>query len=398
MDRRIPAWRAVVLITIKDLRLRVRDRSAFVIGIVAPFGLAFILNMVVGGAFEQVGADVAVVDHDEGNLGESLVEALGSVPEVDVTTGLDEDDARAEVDDGDLQAVIVIPAGFSDAVEATDTGAELQVVGNVDEEIPTQIALAVAEGFADRVNAVRLSVTTALSGEVPETMDVDALVDQASEQSPPVGVEMDPRPERQLETKTYLIAGMSVLFLFFLVQFGVRGLLEERDQGTMPRLLAAPVPRGVVPLAKAMVSVALGLFALAVLVVASTVVLGADWGDPLVVLVLSVAVVLAAMSIMGIVVAVARNAEQADNAQTVIAMVLGVLGGSFFPLSQGEGIVARLPVFTPHHWFLTGLGEGQAGGVGDVLVPLAALLAFATVVGGIGALLVVRRAGRGWAA
>jgi linearmycin/streptolysin S transport system permease protein len=404
-------WRAVALITAKDLRLRMRDRSALVVGIIAPFGLATILSLVVGGVMDDVSADVAIVDQDGGDAGEGLADAVGSIPEVDVVTGLSEAEARREVESEGLQAAIVIPEGFGQATESVDQAPELRVMGSVDDPLAAQIAQAVAEGFADRVDAMRLSVATALSasaeadqegsdgdGTLIQVVDLDGLIDEARQQSPPVVVDDDIATERQLESSTYLIAGVSVLFLFFLVQFGVRGLLEERDQGTMPRLLAAPVPRFVIPLAKAMVSVVLGVFALAVLVVLSTLVLGADWGDPLAVAVLSVAVVLAAISIMGIVVAVARTSEQADNVQTIIAMVLGVLGGSFFPVSMTEGVMARLSTLTPHHWYLTGLGESASGGLGDVLVPVAALLGFAVVVGGIGAVLVVRRSARGWMA
>ena len=38
---------------------------------------------------------------------------------------------------------------------------------------------------------------------------------------------------------------MAVFFLFFAVEFGVRGLLEEREEGTLSRLLVAPVTAGV---------------------------------------------------------------------------------------------------------------------------------------------------------
>ena len=36
---------------------------------------------------------------------------------------------------------------------------------------------------------------------------------------------------------------MAVFFLFFTVQFGVTSLLEERNDGTLARLLAAPISR-----------------------------------------------------------------------------------------------------------------------------------------------------------
>ena len=41
--------RAAVLICMKDLKARIRDRSALLIGIVVPLGLAFIFNSIFSG-------------------------------------------------------------------------------------------------------------------------------------------------------------------------------------------------------------------------------------------------------------------------------------------------------------------------------------------------------------
>jgi ABC-2 type transport system permease protein len=390
--------RAALTIAAKDLRLRLRDRSAFIVGIVAPFVLAFILNTVVGGAFdaEDFSASYGVVDQGGGEVAANFVQALEDLDVVDIelTTGLTEDRARAEVDDGDLDAAFVIPAGFSQVVSSPDVeavGAEIRVVGNVDATIATQIATAIAEGFADRVNAVRLSVATATaSATATDIPDIGSLVEAAAQEPPPVRVEELTADERELDGTTYLIAGMSVLFLFFLVQFGVTGLFDERREGTLPRLLAAPIPRLAIPAAKTATSIVLGVVSLTVLVAGSTTLMGADWGDPAAVVLLGATVVLAATSIMGVVAAVARTPEQAGNAQAVIAMVLAVLGGSFFPVTQAGGLLQRLATLTPHHWFLRGLGEASAGGVGAALPALGALLAFTVVVGAVGVVFVPR--------
>jgi ABC-2 type transport system permease protein len=106
---------------------------------------------------------------------------------------------------------------------------------------------------------------------------------------------------------------------------------------------------------------------------------------------LIVALVLAAVSITGLVAAVARTAEQAGNVQTVVALVLGLLGGSLFPLSRGEGVLSHLSALTPNYWFLRGLGDGRVGGLADALPAVGALLGFAVVMGTLGAVLLRRR-------
>ena len=69
-------------IALKDLKLRVRDRSAIIIGIVAPLALAFIFNAVFGGAFDPtqgLGLEYGVVDLDESDLSRGFLDVLDQV-------------------------------------------------------------------------------------------------------------------------------------------------------------------------------------------------------------------------------------------------------------------------------------------------------------------------------
>lgn len=404
--------RAVLLLLAKDLRLRLRDRSAYVIAILAPFGLAFILNTVIGDAGE-FSVDLGIVDEDGGELPEMLRLGLeeSDFLEMEVMTGLSREEAEEKIDSDELDAALVFPPGFSEAAtsagpggdgsEGNDEGgdpgdstsreAQLTVLGNVDAPIGTTVVSAIADEFAYRVNGTQLSVATALASDPALAADLEQLVDDAAQQAAPVAVGQVQADDRQLDGTTHLMAGMSVMFLFFTVLFGIMGLFEERDQGTMSRLLAAPIKRSSIVVAKALTSVVLGLAAMAVLVVSSTLLMGADWGNLLAVGVLSVAAVLAAVSFTGVVAGLARKTEQASTLQGAIGMVLALVGGSFFPVNQGDTVMTKLAAFTPHFWFLRGLGDSQVGGVGEVLGPLAALLGFAAVFGALSVVIVAFR-------
>jgi ABC-2 type transport system permease protein len=160
----------------------------------------------------------------------------------------------------------------------------------------------------------------------------------------------------------------------------VLGLLEERTNGTMQRLLTAPIGRWSIIFGKGITSFVLGVLSMAAIVVVTTLALGADWGDPLGVAVLVLAGVLAAMGVMTVVAAFARTAEQAQNLQAIVALLLAMLGGSFFPVSQAGGLVERLSLLTPHAWFLRGLGD-LAGGetVSGIMGAVWPILLFAGV-------------------
>jgi ABC-2 type transport system permease protein len=382
--------RATFVILMKDLRLRVRDRSAFTIGIAAPLVLATILSQVVGDFGDgDFSATFGLVDDDRGQVSAQFIERIktevGQTSGFDFETDLSEAEARDQVDKGDLDAAIVFPAGFSDAV-LSQAQVGLQVIGNKEDQLSAQIAGSIAQSIASRIDAANLTVRLVAPDGTPDPGTFFA----ALQEQPPVDLTQLQSDDRQLDTTTYLIAGLGTLFLFFLVQYGVTGLLEERQDGTMARLLAAPIHPLTVPLAKALVSVVLGLIGMATLAVVSTVALGAHWGDPAAAVVLIVAVVLAAVSVVGVVAGVARTAEQASNAQSVIALILGLLGGAFFPISRGEGLLTKLTLVTPHYWFLRGLGDGSAGGLSAAWGSVAALLLFAAVVGGAGTVLLLR--------
>jgi ABC-2 type transport system permease protein len=121
-----------------------------------------------------------------------------------------------------------------------------------------------------------------------------------------------------------------------------------------------------------------------VLAISTTLLIGATWGNPVGVAILMMAGVLSALGIMAVVAVIARTPEQAANWQSIVAVVLGLMGGTFFPLSQGPRLLALLSKLTPHAWFMQGLGDLSSGaGLSTVIAPTLAMLAFFVVTLGI---------------
>ena len=185
---------------------------------------------------------------------------------------------------------------------------------------------------------------------------------------------------RQLDLATFFAAAMSVFFLFFTVSFGVNGLLEERQLGTLSRLIAAPIQQSSIVMGNALVSFVLGILSMTILIVASSLMLGADWGNPVGVGLLVIAGVFSATGLMMVVAAYAKTPEQAGNLQAILAVGLGMLGGIFFPGALGTGIFSYASYISPHRWFLVGLGDLAGGDSLPVIIPsLLGLLAFGLI-------------------
>ena len=344
--------RATLLICGKDLKTRLRDRSAVLIGIVVPLGLALIFNSIFGGITGNSKAiALGVVNADRGAASARFVSGvLGAVGRTGVIAIHVEPTAaraRALTANGTLDAAIVIPAGFSARV-ASQRPAAMQVIGNVGNPISTEIARSIAGSYAADLNRVRLSVATVLAagGAAASPARVQALAARAAAAAPVAVADVSAK-SKQLDQKSFFAAGMAVFFLFFTVQFGVTSLLEERNDGTLARLVAAPISRVSIIAGKLLTSFMLGLISMFVLVVATTVLFHASWGNPVGVAVLVISAILAATGIMALIATFAKNSEQAANWQSVVAVILGLLGGTFFPVSLAPGILSRLTFVAP---------------------------------------------------
>ena len=382
--------RAALDIAAKDLRQKLRDRSVLLMAVAAPLGLAFLFSTMIPDQ-DSFHTTYAVVDLDRGEIARGLVDGpLAGLADADVATLVPtttEAEARAAVDAGDVAAAIVIPAGFSAAVQAGQP-AELLVIGGPS-SLSSEVARSVLVRFGTQVTAVQVAVGTTLrAAQASPDPALAAELAQAAMAAPAaIEVTAGETTDRSASSKTFYGASMAVLFVFFAAQFGVLGLLAERRNGTLARMLAAPIAPATILLGKVLVSLVVASISMTVIVAATTLLMGADWGDPLAVAALVLAVALAATGIATLIVGFAKNEEQAGSFIAVVAMTLAVFGGSFFRMSQAPEGLAVLSIFTPHAWFLRGIDDLAGGGGIAVVAPsLLVLAAVGLVTGGLGLL------------
>lgn len=384
---------AAFTLAAKDLRQRMRDRTFFIVAIIAPFGLAAIFSVLLSGVDGGLHLRYVLADLDGSQASAAFrsgplaaVEEAGIAEIIEVDTA---DAARRAVSDDEADAAAVIPAGFAAAVQAGEAAA-VEVIGSPEAGLGTDILRSLADGYLAELAGIRLSVATTLhAGADPEqaaAIAQRAIADAA--EPPPIGLVDRTAEVRQLGGTTFYAAAMAIFFLFFTAQFGVLGLLGERRQGTLARLVAAPLPPWAIVLGKALVSFVLGIVAMTVLVVASTLLLGADWGEPLGVALLVLAAVTAALGITALITTLGRTEEQAGGWNSIVAVTMAILGGAFFDLSAGPEILGQLSLVTPHAWFLEGLRQMAVPSFtfDRLALPLLALLGIGLLTGTIGLL------------
>lgn len=374
--------RQIAVLTLTDLRQRVRDTSVIAFALVVPFALMFVFNLVFGATdeleLESVTVAVAAAADDE--MAAIVVDAVRqldgelfavTIEEVDVA------DARARVDDGDAAVALLFPDGFAAAARS---GAPVTVdaIRGDDAELETDIALSVVDGVLDQFASGAVTARAgAATGVAPDQLE--RLAELAASGGPAYELVAGEAASEQLDAGAALVAGQAGLFLLFTVSFGVTALVLERENGTLARLRSMPMPGWYVVASKALVSLVLGVVATSVLLAAGGAFFDADFGSPPAVALLVLCATTAGTSVMFLITRVARTSEQAGVASSIVALVLGISGGAFMPVSAG-GALSTVLDLNPVAALQRGLGiTSSGGGVADLGTPVAIMLGFAVV-------------------
>jgi ABC-2 type transport system permease protein len=374
--------RRALAIAVKDLRLRLRDRSAFIIGFLVPFGLAGIFSLTLANVDEgRFTATFALADQDGGPAAAGFDQLLRSLDFVTVRVASSSQAAERLAQDGDVDAAFVIPAGFSASADAGG-GGELRVITDPQNEIGGFVARSLARSYASEIDAVQLSVATAIAEGAPAG-NAAALAERAHATATAAVLDRNTTESRLLSSKTFFAIGMTVFFVFFTVEFGVRSLLDERERGTLARLLVAPLRPSWIVGGKVGAGYVVGLVSMGALVIATSVLLGASWGAPVGVILLMVAGVGAAVGVTALVATLAKTPQQAAGYTSLVTVVLGLFGGTFFPISQAS-FLGGLSLIAPQAWMMRGFEDLASGaGVGEILPSLLVLALFAGVAGAV---------------
>lgn len=371
--------RALFTLVTTDMLQRLRDKSVIIFAVIVPLALMGAMNLVMGDALDGdiETATVAVSAPADDQLAQSVLEVLPKIGlDVEITE-TDADDVHARTESGESKLGLIIPDGFSAEVMAGKP-AELTAIRGDGAGLESSIVLAVVQGFLDRAGASAVAATAGAGlGLTPA--EAGDLAQQVATSTSSVTLTTGQASNEQLDPKGALVAGQTGLFLMFTVSFGVLALLAEREFGTLARLRSMPMNPRLVVVSKVISSFVLGVVATALLLTVGGLLFGVSFGSPLPIAVLIVCAVIATVSLTFIVIKLAKTTEQASIIQTILAMVLGIAGGAFFPMSGG-GVLGTLLDLNPVAALIRGLGiTSGGGGLADIGTPVLIMLGFAVV-------------------
>jgi len=377
--------RAVLLIARHDLRRRLRDRTAIVTGFIAPLAMAAIVGLAFGHtthAFLRV--VIADEDHTPASAAavDALIDSAGFGSFIALAKVPDEATARAQFDSGTAGAAVVVRPGYGDVLDGRGTRAQIDAITSRHRPYAEQVAQSVQRGLYGAISANVLTVRTVVGTGPVQPGQFAAITAAARSQAVPVRI-TDDGIGAATSLLGYFGPSMAIVFLFLGIGAGARSMLGERDTGTLARLKAAPIGLGRVVAGKVSAVLALAFLSIMVVWVVTAAVFHAYWGPVPAVLALSVVTVLAFGSIALFLTVSSRTPAQSDATMGIVAFVLALLGGNFFPPGSLPPALERLSLATPNGWALQGYGNMALDrqGFAGIHQALIVLLVIAVVIG-----------------
>jgi ABC-2 type transport system permease protein len=406
-------------IALKDLLHSLQSTFLLVMMFVAPMLITGLIYLAFGGLLDRGGAislpqsTVLVV-----NAGERLAKHLAGpalAALFGARTALGEMEARQVVESHRADVAVIIPPGFSAAATEPQAQATVTIYHHPDSSTGARVVKIVVSDFVDSFAGAKIAMH--VTRHQLETLSLALPADGAGAvaRAYVAWLEAAERPQVQGQQGAALVlrppqtgeapanqatlflgpvmAGLMVFFMFYTGATAAQSILYEEQDGTLARLFTTPTPRWVILTGKLVaVIITLALQAL-VLLAASALVFGIDWGQPASVGLLTTSVVLAASGFGILLMSFVRTTRQAGAVAGLVVALTGLMGGLMpmgdpSPPPPFEKLTLALPQgWAQHGWRLILAG----GSVADVLLLIVVLATTGAAFFAIGSLLFHRR-------
>ena len=375
----------------KDLRLLLRDRTALLLLLAAPIIVISTAGFSLSTLYRSSSHLFLVAKEDRGAVAGELVQALMEAPELEVMLVDREAGRELVANNPRAGALLVIPEGFSEAVEA---GRPAELLLSIDPvkrlevlKIRSAVERACGGLVATRI-AARIAVVQVLTyaGEV----DFEALGDDSVELA---GRLLD-RTVNLTESSVFdgptelnvfdqNVPGFSVTFLMLGMLFGIGlGLLDEREWGMLYRLAASPLAPWSLVVGKVASRFVVGIAQMTLLFVFGRVAFGISLGPSLLALALVVAAITFASASLGLLAsALAPSRDAVLPMGTIAVVAMAAIGGCWWPITIEPIWLQNVAHVFPTAWAMEAFNDLMLRGRGlaDVIPAVLALVGFGSL-------------------
>jgi len=341
---------ALLALTAANIRSYLRDRAALFWTLAFPLIFIFMFGFIFQGGGSGASLTIAWADADASAESGQLQAAFDELETVELETTT-EDDALTRMRAGEVDAVIIVPAGYGQAIQAGgSTGpAVIQVYTD-----PSRQALAgtVYQAVGAVLGIVNLNGQPPLVVPDPQTIATE-----------------------NLNFISYFVPSMLGLSVMQVGIFAAIPLVADREKLILKRLAATPLRRWqlvgsnvlmrlLIAAVQTVLIVGIGVYLFGVTVVGSVlvavgfVVLGA----------------LAFLAIGYVIASYARTEESANAMTSIVQFPLMFLSGIFFPISFMPGWLQPVAALLPLTYLADALRQTMVGGAAYASLEIDALV------------------------
>ncbi|MBS1558746.1 MAG: ABC transporter permease [Bacteroidetes bacterium] len=377
----------MIKLAIKDLKLFFKDRRSMLLTFAIPIALITLFAFAFGGAGRSNGdtkISLLVSDLDHTATSKEVIKQFDSLKSLQIKT-LPLEDAEKAIKKGSESCVLVIHKGFTDSLKS---GAALPLELKYDEAkgmevgllqqslIPTLSMLPFSLGNSKEAMGNKLAKMTGTSNpQVRQTIQTQSnnLFDAISK-----GISENGSKKKNNPTKSFMggdikmtklvkatndnqlgliqaVAGTAVMMLLFSVVGIGMGLLDEKQEGTLKRLLYSPMDPLNILFGKMISANIISIFQLLIMFLFASVVFGLDIISHLPGLLITILATAFACSAFGVLLAsFAKNRQQVQGLSTLIILVMSAIGGSMIPLFIMPAIMQKAAVISVNYWSIQG--------------------------------------------
>lgn len=299
----------------------VNDKRSLVLLFLAPILAMCVFGIAFSGDVENV--NVIIINQDQGftpPMGDTIYLADEIVNNLNTTTlsihnMTSIDDARAEVESGQVSAVIIFPEDFS----------ENAILKSQDQSYPNSAEITI-EGDDSIVN-IKTAITTTVSTALSDTLTENGV-------TPAIQLNSDPIYGEDAEFIDFFVPGILAFVVYLLTTIlTLITFVNERSSGTLERVLSSPVTEGELVMGYAITFGTFGVLQVALLLTIAILVFNIMVVGNVLLAFLAVAILAISCQALGILLSsLAKRAEQAIQFFPLVILPAFLLSGIFWPI------------------------------------------------------------------
>jgi ABC-2 type transport system permease protein len=350
----------------KDLTLFFHDQRSVILTFLLPVILITLFAFAYGGSGAYNGRsepfDLPVSDLDQTSASKEIINKIDSLEDIRIIVS-DSIKSKELVIKGKYACALIIYHGFQDSLEAGNaTQIELVYDRSREMEIGILQQNLIRTLMSSAVKIIlKNKIETYLQDQFPN-IDKSAgdkiLKTAIKDDDNRIAIKWTSVVGEKNDTKLGLIqavAGTAILMLLFSVAGVGTSILEEKENGTINRLLYSPMKSSSILYSKMLFSFFISLVQLTAMFLFAWIIFNLDLGVNIPALILMIIATAFAVSSLGIfLAAVAKTRQQAQNLSTIIILVMSAIGGSMIPLFIMPSILQKIALLSVNYWGIQG--------------------------------------------